>query len=57
MENSDYYMGVFKQTIRTMDKVLSTSGNVQDIYDIIPHNPDTFYWKNADDIAQAIFPQ
>ena len=57
MENSDYYMGVFKQTIRTMDKVLSTSANVQDIYDIIPHNPDTFYWNNADEIAQSIFPQ
>jgi len=57
MEDSDTYMNQFKQTIRTMDKLLSLSGNTQDILDVIPHNPDTFYWNQAGDIAQAIYPQ
>lgn len=57
MEDSDYYMGVFKQTVRTMNNVLSTSGSVQDIIDITPHNPDSFYWNDAQDIANAFFPR
>lgn len=57
MDDADRYMSQFKQTIRTMDKLLSLSGNKQDIFDVIPHNPDTFYWNQADDIAQAFFPQ
>lgn len=56
MEDSDSYMDRFKATIRTMDKLLSTSADTQDIFDIIPHNPDTFYWNEAGDIARAIFP-
>ena len=57
MDDSDTYMKQFKQTIRTMDKLLSLSGNTQDILDVIPHNLDTFYWNQAGDIAQAIYPQ
>ena len=57
MEDSDYYMGVFKQTIRTMNNVLRTSTSVEDIISIIPHNPDSFYWTGAQDIADAFFPK
>lgn len=57
MEDSDEYMSMFKQTVRTMEKLLSTSGSVQDILDIIPHNPDTFYWNDAQDIAASFFPR
>lgn len=57
METSEEYMSMFKQTIRTMEKVLSYSAKSQDIFDIIPHNPDTFYWNDAQDIASSIFPR
>ena len=50
-------MGIFKQTIRTMNNVLKTSTSVEDIIGIIPHNPDSFYWNGAQDIAEAFFPK
>lgn len=57
MEDSDEYMAVFKQTLRTMEKLLSTSESVQEILDIIPHNPDSFYWNDAQDIAASFYPR
>tara|TARA_B100000965_G_C19524558_1_gene728156 strand:- start:301 stop:1128 length:828 start_codon:yes stop_codon:yes gene_type:complete len=55
MEDPDYYLGSFKKTITQMEKLLRLSDDKQVLIDAIPHNPDSFYWNDAQEIRQKFY--
>ena len=55
MDDPDYYINLFKRTVTSMEALLSVSDNPKDILKIIPHNPDSFYWSGAQDIAAELY--
>ena len=55
MDDPDYYINLFKRTVISMEALLSVSDNPKDILKIIPHNPDSFYWSGAQDIAAELY--
>lgn len=56
MDDSDFYMALFKQTVRTMNHVLAISNTKEEVLKLLVHNPDSFYWNDAQEIAQAFYP-
>lgn len=54
-DDADRYFANFKRTVKQMEALLRLSDNSQDIIDAIPHNPDTFYWNNAEEIAATFY--
>ncbi len=55
MEDPDYYLASFKKTITQMEKLLRLSDDKQVLIDAIPHNPDSFYWNDAQEIRQKFY--
>ena len=49
------FLKIFKRTVVQMEALLNLSENSQDIIQALPHNPDTFYWNNAEEIAQTFY--
>jgi len=54
-DDAAYFLKVFKRTVKQMEALLNLSGNSEDIIAAIPHNPDTFYWNNAEEIAATFY--
>ena len=55
MNDSEEYIKVLCRTIRTMDSLLSLATDKDKILAVLPHNPDTFYWSDAEHIDQKYF--
>ena len=49
------YLKKFKFTVTQMEKLLRLSHDSNEIIASIPHNPDTFYWNNAEEIAATFY--
>ena len=49
------YLAKFKQTVQQMEALLRLSSNSGDIIKALPHNPDSFYWNDAEEIAAAFY--
>ena len=49
------YLKKFKFTVTQMEKLLRLSHDSSEIIASIPHNPDTFYWNNAQEIAATFY--
>ena len=54
-EDAARFLKTFKQTVIQMEALLSLSDNSADIIKALPHNPDTFYWTDAEEIAQTFY--
>jgi len=54
-EDAAKYLKIFKQSVTTMEAFLSLSNDSTTLIHAIPHNPDSFYWSNADEIAKAYY--
>ena len=54
-EDAKKYLAQFKFTVRQMEALLSLSDDKDTIINAIPHNPDTFYWNNAEEIAATFY--
>ena len=54
-EDAKRFLGVFKRTVKQMEALLNLSDNSLDIINALPHNPDTFYWNNAEEIAATFY--
>ena len=49
------YLKKFKFTVQQMERLLRLSNDSNEIIASIPHNPDTFYWNNAQEIAATFY--
>jgi len=50
------YLKSAKRTVRQLENLLSVSSEIDDLLNITMHNPDSFYWNNADDIKAKFYP-
>jgi len=55
MENSEDYIEILKRTIRQMDALLSLSADKDKLLAAIPHNPEHYYWSNAQEISAQYY--
>jgi len=55
MTEGQEYLKKFKFTVTQMERLLRLSHDSNEIIASIPHNPDTFYWNNAEEIAQTFY--
>ena len=55
MEDPDYYLDIFKRTIISLEALLSVSSDKAELLKIIPHNPDSFYWNGAEEVAAELY--
>jgi len=55
MDNPDFYIASFKRTIRNLDRLL-TAHTREELLGMIPHNPDSYYWNDADAIRAELYP-
>ena len=55
MTEGDEYLKKFKFTVTQMEKLLRLSDDSNEIIASIPHNPDSFYWNNAEEIAATFY--
>ena len=55
MDDTHYYMKVFKRTVNTMNRLLRVSEDKNEIKKFIVHDPDTFYWNDALGVAEEVF--
>lgn len=55
MTEGEEYLKKFKFTVQQMERLLRLSHDSNEIIASIPHNPDTFYWNNAEEIAQTFY--
>lgn len=55
MEEPDFYIAMYKRTLRNLEKLLSAHTK-EELLSMIPHNPDTFYWNDADAIRAELYP-
>jgi len=55
MDDPDYYLASFKRTVKQMEALLRLSGDARQIIAALPHNPDSFYWSDAQDIAAQYY--
>jgi len=49
------YLKIFKQSVTQLEAFLSLSDDSNRLIAATPHNPDTFYWNNAEEIAKKFF--
>lgn len=54
-DDATRFLKQFKQTVIQMEKLLSLSDDSRTIIESLPHNPDTFYWNNAEEIAATFY--
>lgn len=55
MEDAEYYLASFKRTVTQLEKLLRLSNDSRDIIAALPHNPDSFYWSDAQEIAAQFY--
>lgn len=55
MEDSEEYIKILCRTIRQMDAFLSLSDDKDKLMAAMPHNPDHYFWSNAQDISQKYY--
>lgn len=55
MQEADYYLAQFKRTVTQLEKLLSLSNDSRDIIAALPHNPDSFYWSDAQEVSQQFY--
>ena len=55
MTEGQEYLKKFKFTVTQMEKLLRLSHDSNEIIASIPHNPDSFYWNNAEEIAATFY--
>ena len=55
MDDPDYYLASFKQTVKQLERLLRLSSDSRDIIEALPHNPDSFYWSDATEIAAQFY--
>lgn len=56
LEDPTEYIDLAKQTVRRLEAFLSLNSDSDKLLEAVPHNPTSFYWNNANDIRQNIFP-
>mgnify|MGYP001233254766 CR=1 FL=1 len=49
------YLKIFKKSVQQLEAFLSLSDDSNTLINAIPHNPDSFYWSNADEIAASFY--
>jgi hypothetical protein len=49
------YLKIFKKSVIQMEAFLSLSDDSNRLIAATPHNPDTFYWNNAEEISKKFF--
>ena len=49
------YLKIFKKSVQQMEAFLSLSSDSNELIAATPHNPDSFYWNNAEEIATQFF--
>ena len=49
------YLKIFKKSVTQLEAFLSLSDDSNTLISAIPHNPDSFYWSNADEIAASFY--
>ncbi len=49
------YLKIFKKSVTQLEAYLSLSNDSTTLINAIPHNPDSFYWYNADEIAASFY--
>jgi hypothetical protein len=54
-EDAADFLKQFKQTVIQMEALLSMTDDSQKIISVLPHNPDTFYWNNAEEIRASFY--
>ena len=54
-EDADRYIQIMKRTVIGMEKLLSKFDTKQEILDVIPYNPESFYWSDARSIAAELY--
>ena len=56
LEDSSFYLAHFKRTVRNLERLLNAHTR-EELIDMIPHNPDSFYWNDADHIRAELYPE
>ena len=54
-DDAAHFLNSFKRTVKQMEALLNLSDNSEEIIAAIPHNPDSFYWSNAEEIAASFY--
>ena len=49
------YLKIFKKSVQQLEAFLSLSDDSNTLISAIPHNPDSFYWSNADEIKASFY--
>jgi hypothetical protein len=52
----EYYLKSFKRTVTQLEAFLSEKEDLKGLLEIVPHNPESFYWNGAADVLQEYFP-
>lgn len=55
MTDPDYYIATFKRSVKQLERLLRMSSDARDLVAAVPHNPDSFYWNDAHDIANDVY--
>jgi len=55
LEDPTYFLAQFKRTVANLEKLLS-GHTKEDLIAMIPHNPDSFYWNEAEQIKDLLYP-
>ena len=55
LDNPTEYLASFKRTITQMERLLRLSSDKNVLIQAVPHNPDSFYWNDAQEIATKFY--
>lgn len=55
MEDADFYLSSFKNTVTQLEALLNLSTDSRDIIRALPYNPDSFYWSDEAEIAAQFY--
>jgi len=56
LTDPEYYLKSFKRTVTQLEAFLSEKEDLKGLLEIVPHNPESFYWNGAADVLQEYFP-
>lgn len=55
MEDAEFYLSSFKNTVTQLEALLNLSTDSRDIIRALPYNPDSFYWSDEAEIAAQFY--
>ena len=55
LEDPSFYLAHFKRTVKNLEALL-TAHTREELLSMIPHNPDSFYWSDAESIKSELYP-